>query len=1068
MGEFRGEWYIQSVKAKGKESVKDYYYATAPGTYFVTLDLITFPKGDVYRLPVRITVNPAVTLSGSLQTYTMTQYRKLTHGENGNSIDGVRIERGDTGSFWDALIIQGFSVTGTLPAGVRLINSSREPFGFYGTPTESGTFLVKCHMTTFNNEYDYNFRIIVNPGPMTVSYDNNGGTGSMASAKVNPGDSYTIADCAFTAPEGQVFDYWLLSEGTISENRTLFHPGEQVTPTFNITLKAIWSDEALSGEIVYATGVKYGSPVVIGRKGMLAELDTSVIHYQWQRSLDGSSDWTDIPEASEGTYTPGDDDIGQYIRVMATADGHTGAVYSTPRLIEKISNTGDPVSPNLMTESTYSKVIVTNAKADQEYAVAYSLDSHDWATAVSPDEDGTLEMPAEKDKTVYVYTRLREQDQYLAGSKTVYSKIYNGYVTALADLVLDKSYVDTRTGEVTALTVSPLPLDFSGWNDAYQINWFVNGYEVDLFADEACSTPILKGSPVPNKTVYVKALTPTNYVRVGVEKQVGYSDLRIAYCTFRVADAEGSFVLQQLNFDKVHMAPGETVTVNYTTDPTPAKVGVLSFEKTGGPADLTLTDNSDGTVTITAPTDAPAGNYIYRVKVDGANTPIISAIYITVVAEKVTVTLDAANGLGQTEVFTVPYGSVFMLPDLPESFTIPSPYYFTGWDKGPVGQKIIIGEDTVIRAQWAEHVHKMMLIPSVPAGCDKDGTLAYYMCSTCGKLFKDASGTIELTSLDALAIPATGHSISAVPAKAPTCTEEGNIAYYFCTGCGECFQDAAGTKEYADPHEVVLDALGHDWGEWTISKKATATEEGEQTRTCKRCSETEKQIIPKVTAHIVVTVEPSGSGKIELGSESGTWLETIDLIVPAAENKLTAQAADGWQFVKWVYPDGTVASMVNPYVLTLTGDLTLKAVFEIKAAPTVYAFTKGNGSYWTKGSNATLDFTVTGSPDDSKTFMKFTGIEVDGLTVAAYNYTVSKGSLNLSLKASYLESLSEKTHKLTVHFQDGEAEAAFTVQEKPAVPKTGDSANPALWLGCILLGLLGISGLAVKKHGKRG
>ena len=31
------------------------------------------------------------------------------------------------------------------------------------------------------------------------------------------------------------------------------------------------------------------------------------------------------------------------------------------------------------------------------------------------------------------------------------------------------------------------------------------------------------------------------------------------------------------------------------------------------------------------------------------------------------------------------------------------------------------------------------------------------------------------------------------------------------------------------------------------------------------------------------------------------------------------------------------------------------------------------------------------------------------------------------------------------------------------VPKTGDSANPVLWLGLILLGLAGISGLAVSK-----
>ena len=40
--------------------------------------------------------------------------------------------------------------------------------------------------------------------------------------------------------------------------------------------------------------------------------------------------------------------------------------------------------------------------------------------------------------------------------------------------------------------------------------------------------------------------------------------------------------------------------------------------------------------------------------------------------------------------------------------------------------------------------------------------------------------------------------------------------------------------------------------------------------------------------------------------------------------------------------------------------------------------------------------------------------------------------------------------------------AVPTAAPKP-VPKTGDSANPVLWLGLILLGLAGISGLAVSK-----
>ena len=64
---------------------------------------------------------------------------------------------------------------------------------------------------------------------------------------------------------------------------------------------------------------------------------------------------------------------------------------------------------------------------------------------------------------------------------------------------------------------------------------------------------------------------------------------------------------------------------------------------------------------------------------------------------------------------------------------------------------------------------------------------------------------------------------------------------------------------------------------------------------------------------------------------------------------------------------------------------------------------------------------------------------------------------------------------LTANFSDGKAEAPFTIKDaartpaptpKP-VPKTGDSAPLALWLGLILLGLIGIGGILfwkAKKH----
>ncbi|MCR4585380.1 MAG: hypothetical protein K5686_06600 [Lachnospiraceae bacterium] len=90
------------------------------------------------------------------------------------------------------------------------------------------------------------------------------------------------------------------------------------------------------------------------------------------------------------------------------------------------------------------------------------------------------------------------------------------------------------------------------------------------------------------------------------------------------------------------------------------------------------------------------------------------------------------------------------------------------------------------------------------------------------------------------------HRVVAVPAKAATCTEAGNIAYYRCKVCGELYSDEAGTNVITAGSTVIA-ALGHSFGEWKVTKEATTKEEGIKTRTCTRCGETETMPISKST-----------------------------------------------------------------------------------------------------------------------------------------------------------------------------------------------------------------------------
>ncbi len=52
------------------------------------------------------------------------------------------------------------------------------------------------------------------------------------------------------------------------------------------------------------------------------------------------------------------------------------------------------------------------------------------------------------------------------------------------------------------------------------------------------------------------------------------------------------------------------------------------------------------------------------------------------------------------------------------------------------------------------------------------------------------------------------HSLTSIPAKNPTCTASGNIAYYTC-GCGKWFKDSAATGEITDKSTVTLPSTAH-------------------------------------------------------------------------------------------------------------------------------------------------------------------------------------------------------------------------------------------------------------------
>ena len=73
---------------------------------------------------------------------------------------------------------------------------------------------------------------------ITISFDPNGGTGTMQPMKVKSGEEFELPECTFTPPEGKEFAGWLAVNGTV------YPAGEVVTSSIDQSLKATWKDTA--------------------------------------------------------------------------------------------------------------------------------------------------------------------------------------------------------------------------------------------------------------------------------------------------------------------------------------------------------------------------------------------------------------------------------------------------------------------------------------------------------------------------------------------------------------------------------------------------------------------------------------------------------------------------------------------------------------------------------------------------------------------------------------------------------------------------------------------------------
>lgn len=239
------------------------------------------------------------------------------------------------------------------------------------------------------------------------------------------------------------------------------------------------------------------------------------------------------------------------------------------------------------------------------------------------------------------------------------------------------------------------------------------------------------------------------------------------------------------------------------------------------------------------------------------------------------------------------------------------------------------------------------------ATCTQPGSLEYWQCSDCHKLFADAAAAQPITDP---VIPATHHANARRTAGDPaTCTQDGCAAYWYCPDCGSYFADADGkldeSKTYTGPEDFYQEAMGHSFTHYVYDNNATYDDDGTETAQCDHgCGLTDTRT--KVGSKLIDEAAPAVEGVTDGGTYCLTAeitvtdpnLESVTLNgqpVELVDGKLTVSAAEGVQTLTATDRFGntvTVTFTVNAQHTEGEGKITTPATTEREGVKT-YACT---------------------------------------------------------------------------------------------------------------------------------
>ena len=901
----------------------------------------------------------------------------------------------------------------------------------------------------------------------TVTFNANGGSGSMAAATGVPAGAYTLPNCAFFAPAGKRFVGW-----ATTQTGTAMAAGTSFTVSGNVTLYAIWEDIPTTHPAkptIYVTGTyTYNRSV---QTATVAGFDSATMLISGNTGTNAGTYTVSVTSKSgrwaDGTSTP----------VTATWSIGRKVVTPTIRVAGTYTYTGTPVEPTFTVEDG-GAVISTS-----EYA----------RTITDNNAVGTGKITI-SDKTGGNYEIVTTSQTFTIGAPTPPPTIYT---STQIKLTADKTEV--KAGDVITYTITMGPVSDLG---SIQMKLKLST-GLTVVAGSCKLTTGLKAKLGFDDISFTEG---TDYVITGIASAANYrSDTDTVIATFKCkvgTGATGSLKadLKDLEFYSVTFDDNTSrfrvvpATVAFSTmaitDALVPVTGLAGKAYTGAVQEPsfggTLVRNTDYEVTYKLKT-AGVGS-LDGGKPKGAGTYIVTVTGKGNYAGSFTKEFTISKA---TPTYTIPsgiqgeYGKALSTITLPEGWSFKDSGTVMNAEGTHTYKAIFTPKDTtnynvvenidvsvkVVKTDSRQKVNKVTATSNIadivvldgakqfPSFTVTEGSPAYFSPTSGTWVKYNGTEWEEYTASTftegkyklrvQVRIDYPGGDTHVLDKNGVTVTVDGNVwnadaplvysnySYAWLTS-GEfvvnktvttytvSFNANGGTGTMAN---VTVSA-----GAYTLPVNSFTAPAGKQFKGW--ATGATGAVIAGTTYHVAdnVTFYAIWEGTPHTHNYGTDWHKNSEKhwheCSVCHEKKDEAAHTFAWKVDKQATVTATGAKHEE---CTVCG-YKKNAVVIDKLAPSI---TEGKDSTWNKNSQNGLIF------KSDAAYTDFTQVLVDGEAVAADNYDKREGSIIVELKASYLATLSEGEHTLTIRSKSGDATVKFTVE-------AAESAKSTAWIWIVL------------------